>query len=533
MFILNKTILKPFVVTKIVKKVVVYGISGLFCVVIGGYFVMAMIVKKDTSNDTKYIANIKNESQYFPISRINDGDLYNWCIKDDNDKISYDDFYLDRLTNVQRSMIFQFIPNGNPLDLFEMKQRAKRRLYDSNPVKDILNSGYDYYTTKSEPVLATAAGVVEFIHDGNQKYGYKNLVRIAHAHGFSTIYMNLDKVKVRKGDFVSKGDVLGLSVASPGKNHISLYYEVRFLNDDIDTSLFVNWDKQSFSSIFELNQSSDIDIKSLIWALNDIIVLNEEYMDVRKYNEWLKMAMQAKNEKFALVGARFNNINNGFIRDDEYNMTIIPQNIFNDSCRLMYDDRLVNNVDYFIINKFYAISMATAQKHFVMNFIPNGRPLQIPLRLSAPYGKRHHPILHIYRMHAGVDIIAPMNTPVYATADGIVDLAKSVDNGGYGKLVKIFHSFGFHTRYAHLNDVKVKRGEFVKKGQLIALTGSTGTSTGPHLHYEVRFLGQPIDPMNFVSWDMQNFNLIFDKERRVPWHSLLELINSLMGMRQM
>ena len=125
-----------------------------------------------------------------------------------------------------------------------------------------------------------------------------------------------------------------------------------------------------------------------------------------------------------------------------------------------------------------------------------------------------------------------MNTPVYATADGVVDWASNNGNGGYGKLVKISHSFGFRTYYAHLNDIKVQRGQFVKKGQLVALTGSTGTSTGPHLHYEIRFLGQPIDPINFVKWDIQNFDLIFEKERRISWHSLLEIINNLMGRKQ-
>ena len=94
--------------------------------------------------------------------------------------------------------------------------------------------------------------------------------------------------------------------------------------------------------------------------------------------------------------------------------------------------------------------------------------------------------------------------------------------------MKITHSFGFKTYYAHLNEVLIKVGSFVKKGQLIARTGNSGVSTGPHLHYEVRFLEKPIDPMNFARWDMKNFDSIFTKERSIAWQSLLATINNLM-----
>ena len=88
--------------------------------------------------------------------------------------------------------------------------------------------------------------------------------------------------------------------------------------------------------------------------------------------------------------------------------------------------------------------------------------------------------------------------------------------------MKITHSFGFKTYYAHLNEVLIKAGSFVKRGSSIARTGNSGVSTGPHLHYEVRFLEKPIDPMNFARWDMRKTLIKFSqKERSVAWQSLL------------
>ncbi|BDQ26357.1 hypothetical protein ASB1_00330 [Helicobacter heilmannii] len=99
---------------------------------------------------------------------------------------------------------------------------------------------------------------------------------------------------------------------------------------------------------------------------------------------------------------------------------------------------------------------------------------------------------------------------------------------GYGRLLKLYHPFGFKTYYAHLKKIVVKNGEFVKKGQLVAYSGSSGMSTGPHLHYEVRFLTKPINPMYFIKWNMKDFDFIFTKERNIAWQSLLTIINNLL-----
>ncbi|BDB65073.1 peptidase [Helicobacter cinaedi] len=174
-----------------------------------------------------------------------------------------------------------------------------------------------------------------------------------------------------------------------------------------------------------------------------------------------------------------------------------------------------------------AVSLSGTQKAFVMKFVPNGYPMEHYNRISADYGYRVHPLFFTRHLHTGVDFATAIGTPVYATADGVVNAA-SFSTGGYGYLVKIDHSLGFMTYYAHLNKIVVQKGMFVKRGQLIAYSGNTGQSTGPHLHYEIRFLGNVIDPKNFMEWKMSNFDSIFEKERSVAWQSLLATINSLM-----
>ena len=174
-----------------------------------------------------------------------------------------------------------------------------------------------------------------------------------------------------------------------------------------------------------------------------------------------------------------------------------------------------------------AASLSGTQKAFVMKFVPNGYPMEHYNRISADYGYRVHPLFFTRHLHTGVDFATAIGTPVYATADGVVNAA-SFSTGGYGYLVKIDHSLGFMTYYAHLNKIVVQKGMFVKRGQLIAYSGNTGQSTGPHLHYEIRFLGNVIDPKNFMEWKMSNFDKKKKKERSVAWQSLLATINSLM-----
>jgi murein DD-endopeptidase MepM/ murein hydrolase activator NlpD len=115
---------------------------------------------------------------------------------------------------------------------------------------------------------------------------------------------------------------------------------------------------------------------------------------------------------------------------------------------------------------------------------------------SAFSAMREHPILHLARPHEGIDISAPMGSPIEAPAAGIV-----IDTGwetGYGNTVTINHGFGIVTKFAHASKILVKKGQRVSRGERIALVGNTGLATGPHLHYEVHVDGRPVDPLKYV-----------------------------------
>lgn len=122
--------------------------------------------------------------------------------------------------------------------------------------------------------------------------------------------------------------------------------------------------------------------------------------------------------------------------------------------------------------------------------LPFGMPVKSSYRLSSPYGMRWG------RMHEGIDMAGPLGTPIYAPADGVVKRARWVS--GYGRFIEIQHDFGITTRYGHLSALNVKEGQRVSLGDRIGDMGSTGHSTGSHLHYEIRVGGKPINPMIYI-----------------------------------
>jgi murein DD-endopeptidase MepM/ murein hydrolase activator NlpD len=127
--------------------------------------------------------------------------------------------------------------------------------------------------------------------------------------------------------------------------------------------------------------------------------------------------------------------------------------------------------------------------------IPSYKPVQ-SISINSGFGVRSDPFMRRAAMHAGVDMPGPIGTPIYATADGIVGRAGRA--GGYGNLLELEHGRGIQTRYGHLSQILVVAGAKIKRGQLIGLMGSTGRSTGSHLHYEVRIDGRAVNPIPFL-----------------------------------
>ena len=121
-------------------------------------------------------------------------------------------------------------------------------------------------------------------------------------------------------------------------------------------------------------------------------------------------------------------------------------------------------------------------------------------RTASGYGMRIHPIYRISKFHYGMDFTAPLGTDIYATANGTVQSAGWQQ--GYGNCVQVNHGYGYVTLYGHMSSIKVRIGQPVKRGEVIGLVGSTGKSTGPHLHYEVHYRGQVMNPQNYYYLDL-------------------------------
>nr|CRH06253.1 Conserved protein of unknown function. Containing metallopeptidase domain belongs to peptidase family M23 [Candidatus Magnetococcus massalia] len=162
-------------------------------------------------------------------------------------------------------------------------------------------------------------------------------------------------------------------------------------------------------------------------------------------------------------------------------------------------------------------------RRFMLTRLPSGRPID-SRKITSPYGERKDPLNNKSEFHGGLDLRAPLGTAVRSTADGVVEYAGFHRRSGYGHLVIIRHDFGFRTAYAHLSKTLVRPGTFVSKGDTIARSGNSGKSSGPHLHYEVRFVHRKLDPTRFIRWSWQNYDTIFE-ERRVRWQSLVDLLN--------
>jgi murein DD-endopeptidase MepM/ murein hydrolase activator NlpD len=153
-------------------------------------------------------------------------------------------------------------------------------------------------------------------------------------------------------------------------------------------------------------------------------------------------------------------------------------------------------------NSFATVYETALERNEKLRRLPGIQPVPLDdvLYISSYFGVRTDPFNHEdEEIHTGLDFVAPYDTEVHATADGTVTLCKFSRTVGYGNEVVIDHSFGYSTRYAHLKEILVNEGDVVKRGQLIGKVGSSGRSTGPHLHYEVRYEQKAVNPILFFA----------------------------------
>lgn len=155
-------------------------------------------------------------------------------------------------------------------------------------------------------------------------------------------------------------------------------------------------------------------------------------------------------------------------------------------------EALVKKIDHFLM-----LDLMLTKHAATIARLPTAMPVASPSQVSSMYGWRRHPFHAAPSLHEGLDFSAPTGTPILAASGGVVRTA--ANQGSFGNLVEIDHGDGLLTRYAHAKVLLVKQGDLVMRGQMIARVGSTGLSTGPHLHFEVRRHDKPLDPRSYLS----------------------------------
>ena len=157
----------------------------------------------------------------------------------------------------------------------------------------------------------------------------------------------------------------------------------------------------------------------------------------------------------------------------------------------------------FQTNSFVEITTMVKNKEKLLRAIPAIQPVSNKnlKRVASGFGYRIDPLYKDYRLHAGLDFSAPIGTPIYATSDGVIQAA-GFNTDGYGNKVVINHGYGYQTLYGHMVRVKAKVGQSIKRGEVIGYVGSTGKSTGAHLHYEVIKRGAKVDPVYYFFNDL-------------------------------
>lgn len=261
-----------------------------------------------------------------------------------------------------------------------------------------------------------------------------------------------------------------------------------------------------------------------------IVAIAFQYLDSPK-EKMLRAENEAMKDDYELLDKQIRELNTRLreleTRDNEVYRSIFEANPIPDSARAKQleqkkEEQLVASLNDIQLARSIAASIKNltarmdAQKKSygdIEGFIKNkedllaSTPAIQPVsnadlkRLASGFGYRIDPIYKMTKFHAGLDFSAPQGTPVYASANGTISVAGNLGNG-YGNHVVIRHGYGYETLYGHLYKIKARNGQKVKRGEIIGYVGSTGKSTGPHLHYEVHRNGVKVDPIYYFYNDL-------------------------------
>ncbi|MDP4114962.1 MAG: M23 family metallopeptidase [Bacteroidota bacterium] len=258
-------------------------------------------------------------------------------------------------------------------------------------------------------------------------------------------------------------------------------------------SLLVTFFVISGNSSDKVRKENDLLRSKLKAMVTQYKKLSERIDSVNYFNDQLRIAVNlepiSEAEKKLGIGGSKDIITSYTLNDNNINSAV------------KYVDELARKLEFeknqysLIINKFN-----NNKKEF--DNIPAIRPIEGNYMTSG-FGIRYHPILHMNKMHEGIDINAAVGTTVMASGNGTVVFTGV--KGGYGNVIEIDHGYGYHTVYGHLSEILVSVGQKVKRREEIGKSGNTGMSTGPHLHYEVSYNGEKIDPLNFFLEDLNVF----------------------------
>ncbi len=257
------------------------------------------------------------------------------------------------------------------------------------------------------------------------------------------------------------------------------------------------------------NQNQDMLIEAIAKLeseKSEITALYEEQLDT---NHSLSQSLTDKSNQIQLLGKR--------VFDVESVLGLADEELMLDENNLALEERID------------AAAIDSAVRATMFRLIPNDSPITYK-RISSSYGSRINPISGKRHVHTGIDLTCKRGEEVLAPADGVVETVRP-GSSGYGNYLTLRHSFGFMSSFAHLKRFTVKSGQFVSKGDVIAQCGNSGNSTGPHLHYEVHFLGRAINPQHLMDWTPENFNYVFEKENKVKWGPLVQLIDNVVRLQ--